>query len=276
MIQFPYALAAIDIDDTLVDRNKRMSPENHAAIRQLQELGCRIVLATGRRHANALATARDLDLEDYVISTQGARVEHTATGHVLYTSRLAPEITKRLVSEGLDRGHTVLLWREEAVYAQAETPWLNHYYEETEDGPVTIADLLTLADEPAEKVVWLAERETINSAHIAAEIRHGDDAVITVTTDFSLEFSAPGAEKDKGVAAVARHYGIPRESVLAFGDSNNDTAMLAWAGLGVAMAHGRPGAHAAADLVTPAGPPESALARGIEVVMRQLAVQHSA
>jgi hydroxymethylpyrimidine pyrophosphatase-like HAD family hydrolase len=54
---------------------------------------------------------------------------------------------------------------------------------------------------------------------------------------------------------------------VAFGDGNNDAAMLAWAGLGVAMPHAAPSALAAADLIAPEGDPETALARAVELVL---------
>ncbi len=50
---------------------------------------------------------------------------------------------------------------------------------------------------------------------------------------------------------VARALGLRAADVAAFGDGNNDAPLLAWAGLGVALAHGRPAAKAAAKLVAP-------------------------
>jgi hypothetical protein len=91
--------------------------------------------------------------------------------------------------------------------------------------------------------------------------------VVTVTDDWFLEFASTGATKAAGVAAIAARYGIEQAEVLAFGDGNNDAALLAWAGLGVAMSHGRPAALAVAKMVAPAGDPESGLARAVEAVL---------
>ena len=65
-----------------------------------------------------------------------------------------------------------------------------------------------------------------------------------------LEFSAPGVNKATGVSIVATQHGIERERVLAFGDMPNDMEMLAWAGMGVAMANAEPLVQDAADVVT--------------------------
>jgi hydroxymethylpyrimidine pyrophosphatase-like HAD family hydrolase len=44
--------------------------------------------------------------------------------------------------------------------------------------------------------------------------------------------------------------GVPRESVIAIGDSMNDEAMIRWAGVGVAMQNGDPQIKKIADMVT--------------------------
>jgi hydroxymethylpyrimidine pyrophosphatase-like HAD family hydrolase len=65
---------------------------------------------------------------------------------------------------------------------------------------------------------------------------------------------------------VAASAGISREAVLAFGDGHNDVSLLSWAGLGVAMPHGRASARAAARVVGTDGDPESALARAVDLI----------
>jgi len=49
---------------------------------------------------------------------------------------------------------------------------------------------------------------------------------------------------------LARSLGIPAEQVLAIGDSDNDVALLRWAGIGIAMGNASPAAKEAADGVT--------------------------
>jgi Cof subfamily protein (haloacid dehalogenase superfamily) len=266
MTTFPYALAAIDIDDTLVGPDKTIGRENRRAVKTLRDLGCRVILASGRRHANMLSYCQELGLDDYVVSCQGARVEHPRTGRVLRRASLAPADTSALVAEGLDRGHTVLLWLAEGVFAQAETSWVDAYRDESGNDLVSIADLRALAGRPAEKVVWAAEPAKIAGAFAELGGRRDGRLTVTVTSDWFLEVTAPGAHKADGVAAVAASAGIGREAVLAFGDGHNDVSMLSWAGLGVAMPHGRASARAAARVVGTDGEPGSALARAVDLV----------
>lgn len=264
--QFPYALAAIDIDDTLVGPDKKIGRENRRAVGRLQALGCRVVLASGRRHANMLPYCEELGLDDFVVSCQGARVEHARTGKVLHRAPLAPADAEALVADGLGRGFNVFLWLADGIFAEAHSNWLEIYREETGGDHVAITDLRSLAGHPAEKVIWATNPAVIAAEAARAEQRHAGRLSVTVTNDWSVEFTASDANKDDGVAAVAQHFGIPRDAVLAFGDGNNDVSMLSWAGMGVAMPHGRESARKAARLVARGGDPESALARGVDQI----------
>ncbi|WP_068417579.1 Cof-type HAD-IIB family hydrolase [Planctomyces sp. SH-PL62] len=263
-----FSLAAIDIDETLIGPDKKISPQNRTAIARLQSLGCRVVLASGRRHANMLPYYAELGLDDFVVSSQGARVQHATTGDIVHRAEIAPEAASRLVAEGLKRGFTVLLWLEDRVFAQERTQWIGAY-ERLCDDPVAITDLTALSLRTAEKVVWIDEPGVVASTAKEIRGRHEDQLLVTITEPWSLEFSAREANKRDGVAALARRLGIRRDAVLAFGDGNNDVELLAWAGMGVAMPHGRPSAHAAARLIAPEGNRESALARGVEEVLRR-------
>ncbi|OJW23480.1 MAG: HAD family hydrolase [Planctomycetales bacterium 71-10] len=263
-----FSLAAIDIDETLIGHDGKIGRANREAIAGLRSRGCRVVLASGRRHANMLPYCAELGLDDFVVSSQGARVEHASTGQILHWAEMEPATAAALTVEGLSRGFSVLLWLADRVLAQTPSEWIGRYERLTND-PVEIVDLATLADRPAEKVIWAAHPDVVSKEAEAMRRRLDGRALTTITEPWSLEFSAQEADKRHGVAALARHLGIPRERVMAFGDGNNDAGMLAWAGMGVAMPHGRPSARAAARLVAPDGDPESALARGVEAVLRR-------
>jgi hypothetical protein len=57
--------------------------------------------------------------------------------------------------------------------------------------------------------------------------------------------------KGDALRRLAAHLDIPQAQVMAVGDQDNDTAMIAWAGLGVAMGNGSPAVKAIADWVAP-------------------------
>lgn len=67
--------------------------------------------------------------------------------------------------------------------------------------------------------------------------------------DFTDLIPANGG-KPRGIQRFMTHYGITREQTMAFGDGGNDTDMLAYAGIGVAMGNATEEPKAAADYVT--------------------------
>ena len=83
---------------------------------------------------------------------------------------------------------------------------------------------------------------------LTEELRGQMDFCLSET--FFLECLAPGISKMKGLEAVAGHMNVKREEIIAFGDSDNDVSMIHWAGLGVAMDNAKENARRAADLIT--------------------------
>ena len=265
---FPYRLAAIDIDDTLVGPDKQISLENRAAIDRLQAAGCRVVLASGREHHSMAIYQQRLGLNDFVVANQGALVVHPATGQQLWRRPVEPELAARLLARGRAEGFDVLLATDEGFVASPTSPWVVHNYAER-DGTLRVhaRDLEDEVTRAPLKVLWFGETAAVHAFSRTMTDELGETAEVVITTAHLLEFNAPDATKASGVAAVAEHYGIARSDVLAFGDSHNDVSMLRWAGLGVAMPHALPEAHAAADLIAPEADPECALAVVIDLLL---------
>jgi Cof subfamily protein (haloacid dehalogenase superfamily) len=265
---FPYRLAAIDIDDTLVGPDKQISDENRAAVDRLQAAGCRVVLASGREHHSMAIYQQRLGLDDFVVANQGALVVHPASGRQLWRRPVEPGLASALLARGRAEGFDVLLATDEGFVASPSSPWVTQNFA-ARDGTLRV-HARDLDDEAAKgplKVLWFGDTPAVHafSRVMAAEL--GAKAEVVITTAHLVEFNAPDATKATGVAAVARHYGIAQGDVLAFGDSHNDVPLLRWAGLGVAMSHGLPEARAVADLIAPDADPERALAVVIDLLL---------
>ena len=64
------------------------------------------------------------------------------------------------------------------------------------------------------------------------------------------DITANGADKGKGIVAMARHEGFDVSRTMAFGDGGNDTSMILQAGIGVAMGNAIDELKRQADYVT--------------------------
>lgn len=259
-----YRLAAVDIDDTLLGPDKKVSERNRLALAQLARAGCRVVLASGRDHFSMDVVQRELGLDDFLVSSQGALVVHPRTGQQLLRTTLDPAVATTIVERGRAAGFDVLLCTDDGFVADGETPWAR---EAAQQVRMVAGDVEALAAEGPLRVLWHGAPDAVVSHARLMTDAVGTRAEVVITGPQLLEFTAYGATKAAGVEAVARFYDVDRQDVVAFGDSHNDVSMLRWAGLGVAMPHALAEARAAANTVVPAVDPEFALAVAIETLL---------
>lgn len=267
---FPYQLAAIDLDDTLLGPDKLIGPENARAVQALTTRGIHCVLASGRRHENMLRFHRRLGLSGPIISCNGALVMDPNTDEVLHRKLLPAELGAEIILEGDRLGITQNYYHTDGgLYVRQETGWTDLYETRTGSDVTVHGDLADFGGEAALKIIWIDAPEKIAALYQKFSTRYRGQLYVTTTDPEYLEFMAEGVSKAVGVQTVAEWKGVPQEQVIAFGDGNNDVPMLEWAGLGVAMAHGREAAKAAANLVAPEGDPETSFARAVGALLNQ-------
>lgn len=97
--------------------------------------------------------------------------------------------------------------------------------------------------------VTFPRKEEYDKAYNAVK----DLPVFLTDGGWAIDLEVMSRDTDKGVAlkALASRLGIPREQVLAMGDSGNDCAMLRYAGVGAAMGNASELAKKAADVIAP-------------------------
>ena len=265
--RFPYRLAAIDLDDTLLGPDKRISEQNASAVQSLRNLGVMVVLASGRSYENILNFHQQLGLRGLIISSDGALVKNAETSIILQQHLVPTDLAAKVMTDGLAYGLTLICYYTDGVYV-SESNELTTLYQQRSGEQVTVDSQQAqhLREAPL-KVIWCGNPEQIAAVHKAAEASYQALLNITLTDPEYLVFTAFGVDKAVGLAAVAKYYDVEPTEVIAFGDGNNDVSMLAWAGLGVAMSNARPSAKKAAKLVASPGNPETSFARAMEMVL---------
>ncbi|TXE53426.1 HAD-IIB family hydrolase [Serratia ureilytica] len=105
----------------------------------------------------------------------------------------------------------------------------------------------------------------VDGACIIARIPEETRARYTIlkSAPYYLEILHKNVDKGAGVRMLAEHLGVARENIMTLGDQANDTAMIEYAGVGVAMGNAIPELKAVAQFVTSANT-EDGVARAIE------------
>jgi hypothetical protein len=268
---FPYRLASIDLDDTLLGPDKIISAQNAAAVQALRERGIHVTLASGRRHENMLQFHEQLGLRGPIVSCNGACVKDAETGEVFAQTLVPADLAEEVVEAGDRLGVTQNYYHTDGgLYVREKTGWSDLYQRRTGSDVTETGDLEQFGGGHALKILWIDAPERIATLYADLSARYAGRLYVTITDPEYLEFMAPGVSKAEGLKVVADRLGIRREEAIAFGDGNNDAPMLEWARLGVAMDHGRDSAKAVADLVPPPGDPETGLARAVEAVFARV------
>ena len=247
-------LIALDLDGTLNNDEKQITPRTQQALMEVQRRGVRLALASARPSPGLFKERDILRMQDYggiLMSYNGGRITDAASGRVLFESAMERDTARQLLRqlEGLpvtpilDDGVRFYVTDRKGYMVEYEC-WNNRMEcEEVDD----LADFLPF--DPV-KILMSVQPEQLKAVQerIAA-LLPGALAVVP-SAAFYLEIMPRTIHKGQGIREVCRVLGLGTEQVVAFGDAENDIPMLRQAGVGVAMGNAAPAVRAAADRVT--------------------------
>ncbi len=258
----------MDLDGTLLGPNHDISEENAVAVRRLQAAGAQVVLASGRHYYSMHKYVEALPGVQWVVSCQGGEVSDAGRTTILSRQFLQSVEVAKITDAGRARGFAAVAYTVEGVITDSTSDFeMDFYTDQVGLRPVVLARSKLLARDIF-KVIWMGEPADLSQAALA-EVTPTLPRVQAVRTNARfLEFMPADISKGSALATLAARLGIQPAAAVAFGDGENDIPMFEWAGMSVAMPHGWPLARARAKLIAPDGPAETALARGVDLILQ--------
>jgi Cof subfamily protein (haloacid dehalogenase superfamily) len=249
-----YSLLAIDLDGTLVNSDKVITPRTLKALEEVQQKGVQIVISTGRPVEGAMHIAEQLELTQrggFLVSYNGALVHDCLTREEIFSCPVPDRYIPFLLQRALENDCAFVVYQGDVVLTTDASSEYVQYSGRNNHLPVREArDFLAEANSPFYKGLIVGEPSQMPSLRDRlTEEMHGE-LDFCLSEPFFLECVAPGVSKMGGIEAVLRRTETPIEQVIAMGDSDNDVSMIQRAGLGVAMGNAREKAKLAADVVT--------------------------
>ena len=250
-----YKLLVLDVDGTLLNDEREISKRTLAALLKVQQMGVRIVLASGRPTYGLMPLAKTLELGNYggfVLSYNGCQIIKAQTGEILFERRINPEILPYLEKKARKNGFAIFTYHDDTLITDSpdneyikNEALLNNLKIIREDEFSTAIDFAPC------KCMLVSDKE---KALIGLE-QHWEKRLAGTLDAFRsepyfLEVVPCGVNKANTLGALLEHLGVTREEVIAVGDGVCDVTMLQLAGMGVAMGHSQDSVKVCADYVT--------------------------
>jgi Cof subfamily protein (haloacid dehalogenase superfamily) len=229
----------VDIDGTLLGRERKISAENIEALDQARRSGVVVALSTGRAVQACRSILDQLALDGYHIFFDGALVSNL--GQEVYAEPLDRGVVREAIEFAHSRDMDLELYTASQYFVERET-WSTDAHRKFFGVEPTMVDFSEL---------W--EEERIIKGGLASagpeQVAKAKDfyAYFKDRLHFSLarspafpdvEFTnvvAPDVSKGRALEALASHLGMSLAEVMAVGDGTNDISLLSLAGLAVAM-----------------------------------------
>jgi Cof subfamily protein (haloacid dehalogenase superfamily) len=245
-----YKLIAIDVDDTLLNDDVKVTEGTKAALAAAMAKGVTVTLATGRMFASAQKIAKQVEMNVPIITYQGSLVKNLLDEQVLYERSVPTDAAAQLFAYCEENGLHLQLYVEDELYTREDNQKVRNYSALSNIPYIVEPDFERLIDKKLTKMLIIDEPSVLD--RIAEELAPliGNRVHITKSKAHYLEFMHKEGTKGHAVAFMAEHIGCSLDQVIAIGDAWNDKEMLQVAGLGVAMGNSVPSLKEIADYVT--------------------------
>ncbi len=248
-MRFPFRLVAIDLDETLLDQEHNISPQNEKAVEALVDDRVICTIASGRMHEATTRYASQLGLDTPVISYNGAMIKIPSSSETWRHEKVESNLASEIVNFCAEFNYHLNYYLNDRLLVKERNKWSEIYLSQTGSPIEVYGDLRNLAGSAPTKLLLIDSPESTIRLQSEFKVRFGDKLYITRTNPEYLEFMNPLASKGSSLEIVARTMQIDQKLTLAVGDNMNDISMIKWAGLGAAMGNAKPELKAVSDRV---------------------------
>lgn len=264
-------LVAIDIDGTLINDHRAVTPKTVATIKRASAAGVKIVLCTGRPMTGVEPFLEQLDLahsdNEYVVAFNGGLAQNT-NGEVIVNYTVDFDDYIDILSFATKHNVKSIIETKDYIYTtnQDISPYAVH-----ESGLVfmpmryrSLDQINTMRDQiVVGKYMMTDDKAKLDEADAALPNDLAAQFKIVRSEDYYLEFVNKHAGKGATLAALCERLGVQASEVMAIGNAQNDESMIEFVGMGVAMGNSIPSTIAKAD-VTVADNNHDGVAEAIE------------
>lgn len=244
----------LDIDGTLTNTKKEITPGTKAAIWGILAKGHQVILASGRPTPGMRRYEKELELEKYggyLLSFNGGRIVECKTGEIVYQRMLSPSIIPNAYRFAKEHGCGLITYLGDTVISAFEPDEYVQLEARINGLPIRqVENFVEFVDFDVNKCLLTAPPEV--APEYEAELRECYEGIADVyrSEAFFIEIMPRFVNKATSLERMLESLGLTRDNAICCGDGFNDISMIQYAGVGVAMGNAKPEVKAAADYVT--------------------------
>lgn len=260
-------LVICDIDSTLINNKRELTPRTKADIEKLHAKGYYFGLASGRPldELDKYAPNWGLSFEcDVLIGMNGSEIWDGIHKEEHSYFKLKKEWMKEIIEMMHQFDSNCFLYRDGYILAQKMNKMMEKTAGTSNKEIVLAKDDSDFYCEENAKLMFRVSEETMPILEQYAQEHPSPNYSAFKTQTTLFEFADKRVNKGWGLQKLCEMIDMPLECVAAFGDTSNDNEMLKVAGLGVCMLNGSDDTKACADEITEYSNDEDGLAIYLE------------
>lgn len=241
-------LLAIDIDGTLLTDEYSMTERTKTAIINIKKRGVKVILATGRGPKSCFQIMNELDLNDPIITHNGAVIFDPVAKQISLEIGFKAEELSPVIQYSRQAGIHFDLCTAFDMYHEGATQEVEAIYKKFNVTPTLVEDSCLLVEQIV-KFTLFGDEKKLNQAMEELLPQFPEWSIIRSGETF-IDVIHPQATKGSALKHLIQELEIDPKNIVAFGNYFNDLEMLQLAGLGVAMANSPSQIKKSADRVT--------------------------
>lgn len=244
-----------DLDGTLLNDQKEITPLTKQAVDAFVAAGNRFVISTGRPLESAVAVQKRLGLlypGSYVSAYNGAVIYDSYSEKILYETGISLDLIQPVLDTADECGVHIQSYQGRYIVSRQYTKELDYYRRNLHVPAIIADDMLSELPDPPWKMlaVDLESRERLQRFQDMLNDRLGGFVQTVFSNVHYIDIFPVNCGKGKSLVQLCQLFGVPIENSLAAGDEENDIPMLLAAGCGICMCNGSPRVKEAADVIT--------------------------
>lgn len=249
-----YKMLVLDLDGTLTNKDKIITPKTKEAIMKAQENGVIIVLASGRPTYGIMPLANELKLADYggyILAYNGGNIIRVRDMEVVFKKEIDKSLYKEIFELKNKYNVDILSYEGEDIITNNIENEFAIIEQKINKMPIRqVEDFENYIKWNVPKFIMLEEGEYLAGVEGKVKAALGKRLEVYRSEAFFLEILPRGIDKAESLGRLLEMLDMDKSQVIACGDGYNDLTMIEYAGLGVAMENAVLPVRNSADYIT--------------------------